>query len=361
MVAGWTPAGMPIALLARMGSASRISRRNSRGTWWVSALALAAGGCSERSPLPYAGFLDAHVADVASQVAGRVDTVSVREGDVVKKGQVLAQLDSRERQASVGQAQASLDQAREALKEAEANLGATYPTVTGAGADIAQAQASRDEAEIDFNRTKRLVESGSETDADLVSARARLLEAKAHLESLTATRAAVVGHVSAAQAAVASSRAAVGTAEAALDVARVQLAEAQVLAPFDGLVVQRNLEPGEWAAPGTPVVTVEDLSQLWVRLDIEETKLGELKLGQAAEVTVLADPSKVYRGHVIEIGAEGDFAVNRDVKRGRPDIRTFLVRVAIDDAASSLRPGMTSEVSISSAAAPAAPGTIEGR
>ena len=179
-----------------------------------------------------------------------------------------------------------------------------------------------------------------------------MLEAQARLESLTATRAATAGRVTASGAAVAAARAAVGTAEAALEVAKVQLAEAQVLSPFDGLVVQRNLQPGEWAAPGTPVVTVEDLSRLWVRLDIEETKLGDLRLGQIADVRVLADPTRLYRGHVVEIGAEGDFAVNRDVKRGRPDLRTFLVRVAIDEPASSLRPGMTAEVSIPTLSGP---------
>jgi HlyD family secretion protein len=307
-------------------------------------------GCTRSTP-PYAGFLDAPVAAVASQVAGRVEAIAVREGDVVKKDQILAQLDARERQASVGQAQANLDQAREALKEAEANLRATMPTVKGAGADIAQTQATLDEAEFNYDRTKRLVESGAEADATLVAARARMLEAKAHLASLTATQSATVGRVSASGAAVSDARAAVGTAEAALEVAKVQLAEVQVLSPFDGVVVQRNLEPGEWAVPGTPVVTVEDRSQLWVRLDIEETKLGLLRLAQPADVRVIADPNRTYPGHVLQIGAEGDFAVNRDVKRGRPDIRTFLVRIGIDNPSPALRPGMTAEVSIPSLAA----------
>jgi multidrug resistance efflux pump len=302
--------------------------------------------CRPGAPLPYAGFLDAPVAAVAAQVAGRVEVIAVREGDMVKKDQLLAQLDAREKQAAVNQAQANLDQAKEALKEAQANLGAAVPTVRGAGADIAQARATLDEAQSNFSRTERLVKSGSEADADLVSARARMLEAKAHLDSLTATRAATAGRLTASEAAVGDARAAVNTAEAALDVANVQLAEADVRSPFDGLVVQRNLEPGEWVAPGTPVVTVEDVSQVWARLDIEETKLEGLQLGQTANVRVLAEPNKLYAGHVAEIGAEGDFAVNRDVKRGRPDLRTFRVRVAIHEPAPSLRPGMTAEVSL---------------
>jgi HlyD family secretion protein len=307
--------------------------------------------CSHNPP-PYSGFLDAPTAAVASLVAGRVEAIAVREGDVVRKDQLLAQLDARERVAALGQAQANLDQAKEALKEAEANLRAAVPTVKGAGADIAQAQATLDEAQDTFNRSKRLVETGAEADTTLIASRARMLEAQARLESLTATRTATAGRVTAASAAVSNARAAVSTADAALEVARVQVAEAQVLCPFDGVVVQRNVEPGEWAAPGTPVVTVEDRSQLWVRLDIEETKLEGLRLEQLAEVRVLAEPGKSYAAHVTQIGAQGDFAVNRDVKRGRPDIRTFLVRVAIDNPAPSLRPGMTAEVSLHSPGGP---------
>ncbi len=313
-------------------------------------------GCSRGAPLPYAGFTDAPVAAVASLVAGQVDSMPVREGDVVKRGDLLAQLDARERQAAVAQAEANLAQAKEALKEAEANLRAAVPTVNGARADIAQAQATFDDNEDNFERTQHLVDSGAEAAATLIAARARMLEAKAHIESLTAARAATAGRVNASAAAVADAHAAVGTAQATLEVAKVQLAEAQVLSPFDGLVVQRNLQPGEWAAPGTPVVTIEDLSQLWVRLDIEESKLEGLHLQQPAEVHVIAEPGKSFLGHVIEIGAEGDFAVNRDVKRGRPDLRTFLVRVGIEDPSRSLRPGMTAEVSIPSLAAPSRTG-----
>ncbi len=325
-------------------------RKTTAVTFLLSALA----ACTAGGPAPYAGFLDAPVAQVASQVAGRVDAIPVREGDEVKKGQLIAQLDARERTATVAQAQANLEQAKEALKEAEANLTAVLPTVKGAGADISQAQATLDEAEINFNRTSRLVEGKAATDADLTTSRARMLEAKAHLESLTATRAATQGKVGASIAAVSDARAAVGTAQASLEVAEVQLAEAQVLAPFDGLVVTRNLQPGEWAAPGTAVVTVEDLSQLWVRLDIEETHIVGLHLGQPVQVRVIALPDRSFRGHVIEIGAEGDFAVNRDVKRGRPDIRTFLVRIGLDERMPELRPGMTAEVSLPEAS-PGAP------
>jgi multidrug resistance efflux pump len=71
-----------------------------------------------------------------------------------------------------------------------------------------------------------------------------------------------------------------------------------------------------------------------------------VRIGQQARVAVVALPGRAFRGHVLEVGAEGDFALNRDVKRGRPDVRTFRVRVAFDELAEELRPGMTAEVSL---------------
>jgi multidrug resistance efflux pump len=305
---------------------------------------LALQACSNNGPIPMAGFVDAPVAQVAAEVAGQLQTISVREGDLVKKGQLLAQLDAREREAVVSQAEASLFHEGESLKEAEENLSAAMPTVKGAGADIERARATLEEAQLNFDRTQHLVEGQASTVQQLDSARARLLEAKAQLESLLASKDVANGKVRAALAAVADAKASVRTSQAALDLARVQLAEAQVLAPFDGMVVDRNLEEGEWVAPGTPVITIENLARQWVRVDVEETAFAGLHLAQLAEIRVIALPDRTFRGHVIEVGPEGDFAVNRDVKRGRPDIRTFRVRVAFDEGLQEVRPGMTAEV-----------------
>ena len=305
---------------------------------------VALASCQRRQPLPYSGFLDTTISAVASQVPGKVESIPVREGDLVRKGQPLAHLDSRERDALVAQAEANLAHNQQMLVEAEANLKATLPTVKGAGADIARAQAALQQAQDDYERTRRLKRGGAATHADLDAAEARYRQAQAALRGLLASKDVASGRVQAAIAAVDSARAAVHIAETALDLANVQRAQADILAPFDGRVVQRNVDEGAWVATGTPVVTIEDTAHLWVRLDVEETQLSFLQLGAPATVTVVAVPGRTFAGHVIEIGPEGTFAVNRDVKRGRPDIRTFLVRVGLDELSGELRPGMTAEV-----------------
>ncbi len=328
---------------------------SARSAW--TALGLVCG-CSASAPNLFAGFVDAPVASVAAQVAGRVESIPVREGDRVRKGDLLAQIDAREREAQLAQAREMATQTREALREAQANLAVALPTVRGAGADVARAQATLDEAELELDRTQKLADGGAASPQQLDAARARLLEARAAWQSLGAAKASVQGKVAAAMAGVASARAGSRTAEAAVRLAEVQVAQSRVLCPFDGVVVSRNLEEGEWAAPGTPVVTVEDRTRLWVRLDVEETALGGVRIGAPAQVRVVALPGRTLRGRVIEVGAQGDFALNRDVKRGRPDIRTFRVRVALDEALDELRPGMTAEVTLSRLA-PDAPGPAE--
>jgi HlyD family secretion protein len=312
---------------------------------------VALAACGPREPLPYSGFVDAPIAAVASQVAGRVETIPVQSGDRVRAGQLLAELDAREREAALAQAEATLAREQQGQNEAEASSEAVLPTEKGARADIARAQATLDDAQRSFDRTERLARAGSATAADFDAARARLLEAKASLQSLVAGKDVAHGRVRAALAAISGARAAVRVAEASVETAKVQVALARIQSPYDGLVVDRNLEPGEWAAAGTPVVTVEDLGHVWVRLDVEETSFSGLRLGASATILVIALPGKLFHGHVIEVGPLGGFAVNRDVKRGRPDIRTFRVRVAFDEPGLELRPGMTAEVRLSASAA----------
>ena len=302
--------------------------------------------CRAREPLPFAGFVDAPVAAVASQLSGRVVRVLLREGEFVHREQLLAQLESSTYEAAVAQAEANLTRSREALAQAEGNLHAAAPAVTGASADIARAQATRDEAEIDYRRSRQLAATHSVPPSDLDAAHARLAEAQASLDSMIATRAQTRGRLAAAYAGVNDARAAVDSSQAALEYAQAQLAQTRVLSPFDGLVISRNVEEGEWAAPGTPIMTVEDTGRTWVRLDVPETMFGNLHVGQPARVRVLALFGRSFVAHVTQIGAEGDFAINRDVKRGRPDIRTFMVRVAFDVPPPQLRPGMTAEVSL---------------
>jgi len=110
------------------------------------------------------------------------------------------------------------------------------------------------------------------------------------------------------------------------------------------VIVNKALEVGEWVIPGTPILTVDDLSTIWARVDLEETDLGAIYVGKPAQVRLPTSPPLVLSGRVMAIGQEGQFATEHDVRRGRQDIRTFYVKVRVLQATDELKPGMTAEV-----------------
>ena len=123
-----------------------------------------------------------------------------------------------------------------------------------------------------------------------------------------------------------------------------QLVDTEIVSPVDGVVVNKALEVGEWVTPGTPILTVDDLTTIWARVDVQETDLGSIYVGKAAQVGLPTNPPAMLSGRIMAIGQEGEFATERDVRRGRQDIRTFYVKVQVLQADGELKPGMTAEV-----------------
>ena len=139
--------------------------------------------------------------------------------------------------------------------------------------------------------------------------------------------------------------ASVASNKANVDFFKDQLKDTAIVSPVDGVVVNKALEVGEWVTPGTPILTVDDLTTIWARVDVQETDLGSIYVGKAAQVVLPTDPPVTFSGRVMAIGQEGNFATERDVRRGRQDIRTFYVKVQVLQADGELKPGMTAEVS----------------
>jgi multidrug efflux pump subunit AcrA (membrane-fusion protein) len=106
----------------------------------------------------------------------------------------------------------------------------------------------------------------------------------------------------------------------------------------------KAIEEGEYVSPGMTILTIQDIERFWVRVDIDETKIGNIKINDPAVIEVLSLPSLRFSGRVFEIGSEGTFATERNVKGGRQDIKTFRVKVLIENPEGLLKTGMTGEV-----------------
>ncbi|MDD4600641.1 MAG: efflux RND transporter periplasmic adaptor subunit, partial [Negativicutes bacterium] len=131
-----------------------------------------------------------------------------------------------------------------------------------------------------------------------------------------------------------------------LKLTQTRLSYAQITAPVDGMVLSENIEAGEYVSPGTPVVTIGDLNQVWLKAYIAETNLGKVKLGQKVAVTTDTYPNKVYEGHISFIASEAEFTP-KSIQTTEERVKlVYRIKVTIDNNANELKPGMPADAVI---------------
>ncbi len=333
----------------------------------VAAIGAVAYVLLERGPqtLVLTGIVTTDDVRVGALISGRVESLEVREGDAVKKGQLLARIQPQENQADVDyyrslqqsssatveQAKAELKfletQTREQIRQAEANVEVTK-------ADAQQAAADLEKSRLQFEREKRLREKQLDSVEALDEARTTYESAKAHAAALdmqvqAADAALAVAQsneqqIAARKAALQSADQQLAAADAQTQKAEVRLAYTEVRAPLDGIVDVRAALPGEVVNPGQTIVTLVDPDNLWVRADVEESYVDRIHLGDKLEVRL---PSGARREcSVFFRGVDADYATQRDVSRTKRDIKTFELRLRCDNRDRSLALGMTAYVSL---------------
>lgn len=255
------------------------------------------------------GVVDPRVkVNLSAHVVGKIERLLVEEGQAVEAGDPVLVL---ERQAFLSAAQdweARLRQAR---------------------LDVEQARVDLADAELRLSRSERLAEQGVVSREDLEAARLRATGADLRLQR---------------------SAEAVRQAAANLDKARDDFAKTTVFSPLGGRVITLNAEVGETVYPATMnnpasvVATIADLSEVLAVIDVDETEVVYVELGQAAELLVDALPDRSYRGRVVEIGSSG-FS-----RPDQPDVTFFSVKVLFVEPDPALRPGMSVRAEIVTAA-----------
>ena len=233
------------------------------------------------------------------------------------------------------------------IKQAEANLAA-------ATAQVAQGDADLENARLNFEREAELHRKGVDSPQAYDLARTAYDSAKAHVEALRqqaeaaqAARGPGPGQRGAGRrrrAAVEAGVHQLAAAEAQKDKAQVQLGYTEIRAPIDGIVDVRAALPGEVVNPGQAIVTLINPDDLWVRVDVEESYIDRIHLGDKLAVRL---PSGAEReGTVFFRGVDADYATQRDVSRTKRDIKTFEVRLRCDNRDRSLAVGMTAYVTL---------------
>jgi HlyD family secretion protein len=352
--------------------------------------------------LYYSGTIEATQANLAFQVSGRVSTVFFDEGQAVEKNQVLAVLDQEEFRARRDQASSDWVRSQENLKQLEtileinrkvlpAEVERVKATVQALQSQLAeleagyrvqeveqaryayeQAQFALEEARKDKIRYERLFERKivAEKDKDAVdlkyetalkayegakkayellkegyrkesieTARSRLAEGQAALKQARDN----LKKIEAIESEVEAARAQVQSAKAALELAEIHLAYTELRAPFNGILVSRNVEPGEVVTPGQEVLSLSDLSEVDLKVFVDETEIGKVKPGQQVDVKIDTFPSKTYTGQVSFISPEGEFTPKMIQTQKERVKLVYLVKITIPNPNLELKTGMPAD------------------
>jgi HlyD family secretion protein len=315
------------------------------------------------SALVLTGIVTTHEVVVSPQIGGKIDQLLVDEGHEVKTGQLLAVITPDELMAEsayyqqsaaglssqVHESEAALRfqerQTVDQIRQAESTLASTESQVMAASADL-------ENARLTFTRTENLSKQGVVSSQEQDQARTARDAAQAKLEALKrqveAQRAAVALARSTAEqtsmrrSQVITSQHQQAAANAQRTKADVRLAYTEVRAPINGFVDTRAVRIGEVVNPGQPIVTLIDPDDLWVRADVEESYIDRVRVGDT--LTVRLPSGDERKGTVFYRGADAAFATQRDVSRTKRDIKTFEVRLRVDNKDRRLAVGMTAYV-----------------
>jgi HlyD family secretion protein len=333
-------------------------------------LGLGAGGAylylgADPTALVLTGVVTTNDVIVSPQIGGQIGELRVVEGDIVTKDQLLAVIAPDELRADtayythnvaglssqVRESAAALRyqerQTTDQIHQAESTLASTEAQMAAAAADL-------ENARLTFTRTQDLSRRGVVSPQELDHARTAADAAAAKVAALNkqvdAQRATVqLARANAEQIAVRRSQLQANehleaAAAAQRTKADVRLRYTELRAPIDGIVDVRAARAGEVVNPGQPVVTLINPDDLWVRIDVEETYIDRVRLGDHLKVRL---PSGGERdGVVFYRGADAGFATQRDVSRTKRDIKTFEIRLRVDNQDRRLAVGMTAYVTL---------------
>lgn len=270
------------------------------------------------------GEIDVKTVDLSSKVTGRVKKLMIKKGDVVKKGQVLAELDTPEIDAKSQQAEAALELA----------MAQQEKTYNGNRSEqIAMAKASSDLARKTYDRMSRLHKEGVIPTQKLDEAYSSYKAAKENYDML-ARGSRFEDKLSAA--------AKVKRAQGAGKEVNSYLRENKIISPIDGTVTEVVPEEGELVGAGYPIITVTDNKDCWATFNLREDLLSKIKIGTEFDVKIPAVGKENVRVRVNYISVMGNFATWRATKaRGDYDMKTFEVRAVPVKPISDLRAGMS--------------------
>ena len=289
------------------------------------------------------GIVEIDQVDVASKIPGRIEEMFAKEGDKVKKGDVLARLESKEIDAKVGQATGAMEAAKSKLRLVK--KGARKEEKFAAEKMRMQAKHQLDYASKTRERFTNLLQDSviSQQEYDEIDFKYNV--AKEQLAIADAKLAMVME--GAREEEISAVKGLVKQAENAYNEAMAYYKELEVVSPIDGEVVSKIADAGEIIASGYPLFSVVNPENYYVVLQIREDELGEFKMGEVFEATIPAFDNQQYKFGVSYISSMGAFATWKPTNRkGDFDLKTFEVHLRSEEKIENIRSGMTVKINL---------------
>jgi HlyD family secretion protein len=288
------------------------------------------------------GNIEVTSVELSFKIPGRVTERPVDEGELLRTGEVVARLDPADLLHEAASRRAETQAARALLTELE--TGYRKEEIAQAEAILQRIVAEAERLRIDFGRQQQLfkkeVISARDFDASRAayeSSQANVREAQERLKLLrSGPRKETIDQA----------RARLQSTEAMLALAESRLGYATLVSPVSGLVLSKNIEPGEQVAVGTPVITIGMLEEVWLRAYISETDLGRVLVGQKATITTDTFPGKKYQGTITFISPEAEFTP-KSVQTEKERVKlVYRIKITIPNRDGELKPGMPADAEI---------------
>jgi HlyD family secretion protein len=264
--------------------------------------------------------------NISADTTGRVVNLAVNEGERVKSGQFLMQIDPRSLRTRVDSGQAALQGSQAALEQARQSIETARVQLT-----VAQQNLVRQEGLWKAQLTTREALDRAQTDVGAAQSTLSEREKQAHTQEVR-----------------------LGQDRAALASAQYDLSKVRIESPIDGIVTRRNIQEGETAVvgtmnnAGTVLLTIADMSVIQAEVDVDETNIPNISLGQPAKITIDAIPDRTFKGHVTEIGNSPIQATGQGAATTQ-QATNFKVVVVLDEVVPDVRPGFTCTADITTA------------
>lgn len=315
---------------------------------------------AEHGPAGGSGVIEGVDVNVTSRLATRIIKLNVREGDVVKQGDVLVELDCTEQEAVLSQARAQLAVAHSNFQAMQSSATSAAHNASGASQNVRAARsqvdvlkAQEELARVDLARTEELVKTGTFPQSALDEARSRHLSLLNQIEGQNAFESMIKNQAGALRASGAEAKSQVAAAQenimaatAAVARAEISVVECRLLAPRNAMVVSRNLEPGEVVQPGTNVLALTDVTEARTRFYLPNSQLAAAAPGRKVRVVADAYPGQTFGGTIFYVSPRAEFTPRNVQTREDRERLVYAVEVRIPNTELRLRSGMPVEVEI---------------